>query len=190
MPDERELGRAAQGAADTGPGKALNDLGIGLFLLLLGVACAAGTLGLRWEALLVWPPWAALLVFALRRRRDSLPQRAWLQGTVRRIEDRSGVHECDLAAATEARLGSTTVMRGEPSFGVLTSRDALTGDRVRYVFRGEDGRPLKPDDVRALAEALDAGPQKPTAARLREIAAHGREPTSAERVDWSHRITR
>jgi hypothetical protein len=76
------------------------------------------------------------------------------------------------------------------ALNVLTSRDAPTGDRVRCVFRGEDGRPLRPDDIRALAEAPDAGRQKRMAARLREFAAHGRESTSAERVDWSHRITR
>ncbi|WP_147312173.1 hypothetical protein [Thermomonospora umbrina] len=171
-----------------------HDVGLMFFLVGLFLAGVTSTVTLRWQALVIWPLWGGLQIFTRRRRRDRSPQEAWLQGSVLSVRRGDALRRCDLATARTAALGGNVAMSGERPYYALTVQDGRTGGKVRYVMRTDAGDHLGPGDLRALADAFDSGPQ-PTeaaqvmAARLREIADHGREIPSSERVDWSHRIS-
>ncbi|MVZ99777.1 hypothetical protein F8568_005175 [Actinomadura sp. LD22] len=171
MPDDRrELGRAS-GASDREPkefARAFNTFWLAVFGIALLVFAVQCTARLQWEAVWAWAGWGALLLFILARSRDLLrSQTAWLQGTVLNVEDRSGPRQCDLAAPGKVRCTFSVNMRGDPDFPVLILRDALTGDRLRYVLKAPDGFPLSPDDVRAIVSALERGPAERAARWLR-----------------------
>lgn len=193
-PGRRELGsddRCIRGSAGVAFRQGWNDFGFVLFLFVLFIAAVGGTIGLRWEAFLVWPVWCGLLVFAGRRWRDRAAQNAWLEGAVLSVQTGRRVRQCDLATTRRARLGSNVTARGDPGFLVLNVQDATTGIKLRYVLRTAGGHPLPADDLRVLAEAFELGTPSSSAhsmaARLREIAQYGRELGSSERIDWSHR---
>ncbi|KAB2370954.1 hypothetical protein [Actinomadura montaniterrae] len=173
LDNRRELGRAS-GTSDREPKEfavAFNTLIPTIFVIALLVFAVQGTVRLQWYAVGVWVGWGAVLLFKLLRWRDLLrPQTAWLQGTVLNVEDRFGPRQCDLAAPGKVRCTSSVGMRGDPNFPVLILRDALTGDRLRYVLKAPDGFPLSSNDVRAIISALEQGPAGRAARWLRQNA--------------------
>ncbi|WP_285583365.1 hypothetical protein [Actinoallomurus iriomotensis] len=188
MVAREELGVAAGEDAGT---RGFNDVALAVFVVVLPVAAVGATVSLRWTALVAWPAAAGVVALALRRERDRRAQVAWMEGTVLVVQDSGGVRRCDLAAAREVDLTHTAGLRGDRSFRVLVARNEARGPAVRLVLRDRRGRPLGAQDLRLLAAALDASRVGGAVARaLREMAEYGRERTSSERVDWTHRTGR